>query len=86
MWSRWRGPLGQALGNDLVPHAADLMPLLFSAGLSPPLTEALDKFRQFIPSLVPQLESLALDAVSHILARCGYDEWQKLTVQAWALA
>lgn len=62
------GLLAKALKSQLSPHIEDLLPLIFSVGLSNTLAETLVIIAKEVPSQLPQLQDKLLGVLSGILA------------------
>ncbi|RKP11235.1 armadillo-type protein, partial [Piptocephalis cylindrospora] len=62
------GKLAEAVGPALTQEAHDLLDLMFSAGLTDPLRQALGSLARFVPPLAPVIRARLLNLISLILA------------------
>lgn len=60
--------LALAVGPLLNPHLPDLLPLMFHAGLSQPLVDALTELAVRIPNQLPNIQERLIDVLSNVLA------------------
>ncbi|XP_024933499.1 serine/threonine-protein kinase TOR isoform X2 [Ziziphus jujuba] len=68
------GNIAKAMGPAMEPHVRGLLDVMFSAGLSPTLVEALDQITIKIPSLLPTIQDRLLDCISMVLSKSHYPQ------------
>ncbi|KAJ9705357.1 hypothetical protein PVL29_003411 [Vitis rotundifolia] len=66
------GSIAKAMGSVMEPHVRSLLDVMFIAGLSSTLVEALDQITDSIPSLLPTIQDRLLDCISLALSRSHY--------------
>ncbi|KAK4563470.1 hypothetical protein RGQ29_005828 [Quercus rubra] len=66
------GSIAKAMGTVMEPHVRGLFDVMFSAGLSPTLVEALEQITISIPSLLPTIQDRLLDCISMVLSKSHY--------------
>ncbi|XP_017970870.1 PREDICTED: serine/threonine-protein kinase TOR [Theobroma cacao] len=66
------GNIAKAMGPAMEPHVRGLLDVMFSAGLSPTLVEALEQITVSIPSLLPTIQDRLLDSISLVLSKSPY--------------
>ncbi|WRX11046.1 hypothetical protein QQP08_003533 [Theobroma cacao] len=60
------------MGPAMESHVHCLLDVMFSAGLSPTLVEALEQITISIPSLLPTIQDRLLDSISLVLSKSPY--------------
>ncbi|KAK6257755.1 hypothetical protein QUC31_001214, partial [Theobroma cacao] len=60
------------MGPAMESHVCCLLDVMFSAGLSPTLVEALEQITVSIPSLLPTIQDRLLDSISLVLSKSPY--------------
>ncbi|KAF4382019.1 hypothetical protein CsatB_005984 [Cannabis sativa] len=68
------GNIAKAMGPAMEPHVRGLLDIMFSAGLSSTLVEALDQIAISIPSLLPTIQDRLLDCISMVLSKSHYSQ------------
>ncbi|XP_062082941.1 serine/threonine-protein kinase TOR [Humulus lupulus] len=68
------GNIAKAMGPAMEPHVRGLLDIMFSAGLSSTLVEALDQIATSIPSLLPTIQDRLLDCISMVLSKSHYSQ------------
>lgn len=68
------GNIAKAMGPAMEPHVRGLLDVMFSAGLSPVLVEALEQITISIPSLLPTIQDRLLDCISLVLSKSHYSQ------------
>ncbi|GLT98087.1 hypothetical protein SLE2022_156090 [Rubroshorea leprosula] len=68
------GNIAKAMGPAIESHVRVLLDVMFSAGLSPTLVEALDQITASIPSLLPTIQDQLLDSISLVLSKSHYSQ------------
>ncbi len=68
------GMLARALGPAILPHASDLVDLMFAGGLSPALVDVLSDLAKHVPVLLPCIQARLLSAIALILMRSDQTE------------
>ncbi|ERM95810.1 serine/threonine-protein kinase TOR isoform X2 [Amborella trichopoda] len=63
------GSLANAMGPAMEPHVRSLLDVMFSAGLSLTLVDALQQITQSIPSLLPTVQDRLLNCISLVLSK-----------------
>ncbi|KAM1650754.1 hypothetical protein ACFXTH_003293 [Malus domestica] len=63
------GNIAKAMGPAMEPHVLGLLDVMFSAGLSPTLVEALEQITTSITSLLPTIQDRLLDCISAVLSK-----------------
>ncbi|KAK3414003.1 serine/threonine-protein kinase TOR [Eucalyptus grandis] len=63
------GNIAKAMGLKMEPHVRGLLDVMFSAGLSPTLVEALEKITISIPSMLPTIQVRLLSCISNVLSK-----------------
>ncbi|KAB2095069.1 hypothetical protein ES319_A01G009900v1 [Gossypium barbadense] len=66
------GNIAKAMGPAMESHVRGLLDIMFSAGLSPTLVEALEQITVSIPSLLPTIQDRLLDCISLVLSKSHY--------------
>ncbi|KAB1208603.1 Serine/threonine-protein kinase TOR [Morella rubra] len=66
------GSIAKAMGKEMEPHVRGLLDVMFSAGLSSTLVEALEQITVSIPSLLPTIQDRLLDCISMVLSKSHY--------------
>ncbi|KAL5560921.1 hypothetical protein UlMin_030668 [Ulmus minor] len=66
------GNIAKAMGPAMEPHVRGLLDVMFSAGLSSTLVEALGQITISIPSLLPTIQDQLLDCISMVLSKSHY--------------
>ncbi|XP_022763546.1 serine/threonine-protein kinase TOR isoform X3 [Durio zibethinus] len=66
------GNIAKAMGPAMESHVRGLLDVMFSAGLSPTLVEALRQITVSIPSLLPTIQDRLLDCISLVLSKSHY--------------
>ncbi|XP_041013717.1 serine/threonine-protein kinase TOR-like isoform X1 [Juglans microcarpa x Juglans regia] len=66
------GSISKAMGLAMEPHVRGLLDVMFSAGLSSTLVEALEQITVSIPSLLPTIQDLLLGCISMVLSKSHY--------------
>ncbi|KAL6013161.1 hypothetical protein ACLOJK_003653 [Asimina triloba] len=68
------GSFAKAMGIAMEPYICSLLDVMFSAGLSPTLVEALEQITDSIPSLLPTIQERLLDCISMALSKSPYPQ------------
>ncbi|CAL2279479.1 unnamed protein product [Prunus armeniaca] len=68
------GNIAKAMGPAMEPHVRGLLDVMFSAGLSPTLVEALEQITTSIPSLLPTIQDRLLDCISVVLSKSHHPQ------------
>lgn len=68
------GNIAKAMGPAMEPHVCGLLDVMFSAGLSPTLVEALEQITTSIPSLLPTIQDRLLDCISVVLSKSHHPQ------------
>ncbi|GAV78802.1 PI3_PI4_kinase domain-containing protein/FAT domain-containing protein/FATC domain-containing protein/Rapamycin_bind domain-containing protein/DUF3385 domain-containing protein/HEAT_2 domain-containing protein [Cephalotus follicularis] len=68
------GNIAKAMGPDMEPYVRSLLDVMFLAGLSPTLVEALEQITVSIPSLLPTIQDRLLDCISLVLSKSHYTQ------------
>ncbi|XP_062176298.1 serine/threonine-protein kinase TOR isoform X2 [Alnus glutinosa] len=68
------GSIAKAMGPAMEPHVRGLLDVMFSAGLSLTLVEALEQITISIPSLLPTIQDRLLDCISMVLSNSHYPQ------------
>ncbi|KAM7263834.1 hypothetical protein ACFE04_001517 [Oxalis oulophora] len=68
------GNIAKAMGPTMEPYVRGLLEVMFLAGLSPTLVEALDQITVSIPSLLPTIQDRLLDSISIVLSRSPFSQ------------
>ncbi|KAK9286670.1 hypothetical protein L1049_015071 [Liquidambar formosana] len=68
------GSIAKAMGPAMESYVRSLLDVMFSAGLSPTLVEALEQVTVSIPSLLPTIQDRLLDCISIALSRSPYSQ------------
>ncbi|XP_034226738.1 serine/threonine-protein kinase TOR isoform X3 [Prunus dulcis] len=68
------GNIAKAMGPAMEPHVCGLLDVMFSAGLSPTLVEALEQITTSIPSLLPTIQHRLLDCISVVLSKSHHPQ------------
>ncbi|XP_056160918.1 serine/threonine-protein kinase TOR isoform X1 [Syzygium oleosum] len=63
------GNIAKAMGPKMESHVRGLLDVMFSAGLSPTLVEALEKITSSIPSMLPTIQVRLLSCISNVLSK-----------------
>ncbi|KAF8027865.1 hypothetical protein BT93_E0711 [Corymbia citriodora subsp. variegata] len=63
------GNIAKAMGPKMESHVRGLLDVMFSAGLSPTLVEALEKITISIPSLLPTIQVRLLSCIANVLSK-----------------
>ncbi|XP_039157640.1 serine/threonine-protein kinase TOR isoform X3 [Eucalyptus grandis] len=63
------GNFAKAMGPKIESHVHGLLDVMFSAGLSPTLVEALEKITISIPSMLPTIQVRLLSCISNVLSK-----------------
>ncbi|XP_030468800.2 serine/threonine-protein kinase TOR-like isoform X2 [Syzygium oleosum] len=63
------GSIAKAMGPVMEPHIRGILDVMFSAGISPTLVDALEKITTSIPSLLPPIQSWLLSCFSSVLSK-----------------
>ncbi|KAI6701523.1 hypothetical protein NL676_015847 [Syzygium grande] len=63
------GNIAKAMGPKMESHVRGLLDVMFSAGLSPTLVEALEKITSSIPSMLPTIQVRLLRCISNVLSK-----------------
>ncbi|KAJ8764782.1 hypothetical protein K2173_009184 [Erythroxylum novogranatense] len=66
------GNISKAMGPAMEPYVRNLLDIMFSAGLSPMLVEALEQITVSIPSLLSTIQDRLLDCISLVLSKSHY--------------
>ncbi|PON55167.1 Serine/threonine protein kinase [Parasponia andersonii] len=66
------GNIAKAMGPAMEPHVRGLLDIMFSAGLSITLVEALEQIAVSIPSLLTTIQDRLLDCISMVLSKSHY--------------
>lgn len=72
------GNIAKAMGTAMEPHVRELLDVMFSAGLSPTLVEALEQIADSIPSLLPPIQDRLLDCISMVLSKSHYSQGRSI--------
>ncbi|KAH9655479.1 serine/threonine-protein kinase TOR [Citrus sinensis] len=68
------GNIARAMGPVMEPHVRGLLDIMFSAGLSTTLVDALEQITVSIPSLLPTIQDRLLDCISFVLSKSHYSQ------------
>ncbi|KDP44557.1 hypothetical protein JCGZ_16390 [Jatropha curcas] len=68
------GNIAKAMGPVMEPYVRNLLDVMFSAGLSSTLVEALGQITISIPSLLPTIQDRLLDSISLVLSKSHYSQ------------
>ncbi|XP_050232506.1 serine/threonine-protein kinase TOR isoform X2 [Mercurialis annua] len=68
------GNIAKAMGLVMEPYVRNLLEVMFSAGLSSTLVEALEQITISIPSLLPTIQDRLLDSISLVLSKSHYSQ------------
>ncbi|KAH7575443.1 hypothetical protein JRO89_XS02G0113000 [Xanthoceras sorbifolium] len=68
------GNIAKAMGPVMEPHVLGLLDIMFSAGLSTTLVDALEQITVSIPSLLPTIQDRLLDCISLVLSKSHYSQ------------
>ncbi|XP_058007343.1 serine/threonine-protein kinase TOR isoform X4 [Hevea brasiliensis] len=68
------GNIAKAMGTVMEPYVRNLLEVMFSAGLSSTLVEALEQITLSIPSLLPSIQDRLLDSISLVLSKYPYSQ------------
>ncbi|KAK9943789.1 hypothetical protein M0R45_009385 [Rubus argutus] len=68
------GNIAKAMGPAMEHDVCGLLDVMFSAGLSPTLVEALEKITTSIPSLLPTIQDRLLDCISVVLSNSHHPQ------------
>lgn len=68
------GNIAKAMGSTVESHVRGLLDVMFSAGLSSTLVEALEQITISIPSLLPTIQDRLLDCISLVLSKSHYSQ------------
>ncbi|KAL6013172.1 hypothetical protein ACLOJK_003664 [Asimina triloba] len=68
------GSFAKAMGVAMEPYIRSLLDVMFSAGLSSTLVEALEQITDSIPSLLPTIQERLLDCISMALSKSPYPQ------------
>ncbi|XP_031383805.1 serine/threonine-protein kinase TOR isoform X3 [Punica granatum] len=68
------GNIAKAMGPKMEPHVSSLLDVMFSAGLSITLVEALEQITISIPSLLPTVQAQLLRCISNVLSRSHHPQ------------
>ncbi|XP_038681159.1 serine/threonine-protein kinase TOR isoform X1 [Tripterygium wilfordii] len=68
------GNIAKAMGPAMEPYVRGLLDVMFSAGLSPTLVDALEQITVSIPSLLPTIQDRLLDCISLVLSKSHYSQ------------
>ncbi|EEF44132.1 fkbp-rapamycin associated protein, putative [Ricinus communis] len=68
------GNIAKAMGPHMEQHVRNLLEVMFSAGLSSTLVEALEQITISIPSLLPTIQDRLLDSISLVLSKSHYSQ------------
>ncbi|KAK9941754.1 hypothetical protein M0R45_007448 [Rubus argutus] len=68
------GNIAKAMGPAMEHDVRGLLDVMFSAGLSPTLVEALEKITTSIPSLLPTIQDRLLDCISVVLSKSHHPQ------------
>ncbi|XP_048128359.1 serine/threonine-protein kinase TOR isoform X2 [Rhodamnia argentea] len=63
------GNIAKAMGPRMESHVRGLLDVMFAAGLSPMLVEALEKITISIPSMLPTIQVRLLSCISNVLSK-----------------
>ncbi|KAG2704801.1 hypothetical protein I3760_05G022000 [Carya illinoinensis] len=66
------GSISKAMGPVMEPHVRGLLDVMFSAGLSSTLVEALEQITVSIPPLLPTIQDRLLGCISVVLSKSHY--------------
>ncbi|KAG8650537.1 serine/threonine-protein kinase TOR isoform X2 [Manihot esculenta] len=66
------GNIAKAMGTVMEPYVRNLLEVMFSAGLSSTLVEALEQITISIPSLLPTIQERLLESISSVLSKSHY--------------
>ncbi|KAK4762122.1 hypothetical protein SAY87_030006 [Trapa incisa] len=73
------GNIAKAMGQKMEPHVCSLLEVMFSAGLSMALVEALEQITSSIPSLLPNIQEQLLRCISNILSKSHHPQSRPAT-------
>ncbi|KAJ6716454.1 SERINE/THREONINE-PROTEIN KINASE TOR, partial [Salix koriyanagi] len=68
------GNIAKAMGPAMEPFVRSLLDVMFSAGLSSTLVDALEQISVSIPSLLPTIQERLLDCISLVLSKSHYSQ------------
>ncbi|KAL9404656.1 hypothetical protein Peur_001628 [Populus x canadensis] len=68
------GNIAKAMKTAMEPYVRSLLDVMFSAGLSPTLVEALEQISDSIPSLLPTIQERLLDCISLALSKSHFSQ------------
>ncbi|KAJ4716092.1 Serine/threonine-protein kinase TOR [Melia azedarach] len=68
------GNIAKAMGPVMEPHVRGLLDVMFHAGLSTTLVDALEQITVSIPSLLPTIQDRLLDCISLVLSKSHYSQ------------
>ncbi|KAL3747797.1 hypothetical protein ACJRO7_016586 [Eucalyptus globulus] len=80
------GSIAKAMGPVMEPHIQGILDVMFSAGISPTLVEALEKITTSIPSLLPPIQTWLLSCFSSVLSKTHPPpEKQAIALVRWSM-
>ncbi|KAL1521017.1 hypothetical protein AB1Y20_022574 [Prymnesium parvum] len=78
--------LAEAMPQQMGARMEELMPYLFSSGITPTLSDAMESISHFLPDQAAKMKAHVLDAVLGALARMSFSEWSRMSAHERAAA
>eukprot|EP00966_Prymnesium_polylepis_P280909 6490407-Prymnesium_polylepis.1 len=73
--------LTEAMPSQMASRMDELLPHLFSYGITPTLSNAMQSITDHLPEQRPRMQAHVLDAVCGALARMSFDDWARQSSQ-----